>query len=322
MQASVEVVGVDVAKAELVAARYPAERISEVIPNATAAIQKWLQTLPEGCIIAMEATGRFHQLLAQLAHVEGFVVYVLNARDVYFYARAVSARGKTDRLDAGVIARYVAEHRDRLRPWQPAQGVPSQLQELLGRRVMLTHQLVTLRLSLNEVATLGETAHRLEQAYQTAFEEIDRQLEQLVDSEPALKQGVQRLRTITGFGAQAAIRLAALFSRIKFDNANAVVAYSGLDPRPSDSGTHKGTRHLSKRGPALLRRQLYLAAFAACRSKALGHIYTSLRAKGFATTQALTILARKLLRVAWAIWQSGKTFDPSMVGTISACQKP
>jgi len=321
MQASDFVVGVDVAQKELVVARYPADGQSEHIANAAAAIGQWLQTLPEGCIVAMEATGPYHRLLAELAHAAGMCVYVLNARDVYFYARAISARGKTDRLDAGVIARYVAEQRDRLHRWQPAPGVARTLQELLGRRLMLTKQLVALRLSLHDVPALRTAALRLEQEYRHAFETIDQELERLVDSEPVLRQGVQRLRTITGVGAQASIRLGALFSRIDFDNADALVAYSGLDPRARDSGLRQGTRHLSKRGPAPLRRQMYLVAFAACHSKALGPIYAQLRARGFATTQALVILARKLLRVAWAVWRSGKDFDASLVGHSAACGK-
>jgi 5,10-methylenetetrahydrofolate reductase len=35
-----------------------------------------------------------------------------------------------------------------------------------------------------------------------------------------------------------------------------------------------------------------------------------LRSRGFKTTEALVILARKLLRVAYAVWCSGKPFEP------------
>jgi hypothetical protein len=46
----------------------------------------------------------------------------------------------------------------------------------------------------------------------------------------------------------------------------------------------------------VLRRQVYLAGFAASRSNALKPLYLALRAKGFASTQAFIILGRKLLR--------------------------
>jgi hypothetical protein len=42
---------------------------------------------------------------------------------------------------------------------------------------------------------------------------------------------------------------------------------------------------------------------------------------GCATTEAIVILARKLLRIAFAIWTSGIPFNPDEVGK-RACQKP
>jgi transposase len=139
---------------------------------------------------------------------------------------------------------------------------------------------------------------------------LDLQVQALVASDAHLACGIARLRTITGFGPQTSVALGALLSRIDFANADALVAYSGLDPRPCDPGQHRGQRRLSKRGPAWLRRQMYLAAFAASHSKALGPLYQSIKTKGFASTQALVILARKLLRVAFAVWRGTAPFDP------------
>lgn len=322
MQAEDLVVGVDVAKAELVTRVHGRPESVRTIPNDAGSIESWLQTLPAGSCIAMESTGRYHRLLAELAHLGGMRVYLLNARDVHYYARALSARAKTDRLDAVVIARYVAEHRQTLRVWKPARALEQTLVELLRRRQGLTDQRVALRLSLQDMPTLQAVKADLVEAFERALAEIDRQLQQLVQSDSKLNAGVQRLRTITGFGAQTSIRLGALFNTIAFRNAEAVVAYSGLDPMARDSGTRRGNRHLSKRGPGQLRRLLYLSAFAAGRSIALRDHYAELKTRGFATTQALVILARKLLRVAWAIWKSGKPFNPSLIGPQRTCTKP
>ncbi|MBH1979278.1 MAG: IS110 family transposase, partial [Comamonadaceae bacterium] len=119
------------------------------------------------------------------------------------------------------------------------------------------------------------------------------------------------MRTITGIGPQTTAVLAALLSRFEFANSDALVAYSGLDPRPNDSGTKRGRRRLSKKGPALLRRQMYLTGMSASHSKALKPLYQSIRAKGFATTEAFVILGRKLLRVAFAVWKGSEIFDPT-----------
>jgi transposase len=311
MRDTPEIFGVDVAKSELVIVRHGCAARAQSIPNTVEAIERWLAEVPPGSVVAMESTGRYGRLLAEAAHATGFRVYVLNAADVHHYARALGARGKTDRLDAEVIARYVAEHGERLRVWAPGVGPERRLQELLKRRWVLTQQRVVLRQSLAEVPELAATAQQLQQAYARALEELDVQLQTLVERDERLATDVARLRTVTGFGLQCSVLLAALFRRLGFDNADAVVAYSGLDPRPNDSGTKRGVRRLSKRGPGQLRRQLYLAAFAASRSHALGPLYQSIRARGFSTTEALVILARKLLRVAFAVYKRGEPFDPA-----------
>lgn len=310
MQQAALVVGVDVAKLSLVSVFHGQPCAPHSLANSSSAIAAWLAQLPAGSIVAMEATGIHHRLLAQMAHAAGMRVYVLNARDVYFYAKALSGRAKTDRLDAAVIARYAAEHQARLHAWQPAAGVEQQLHELLRRRACVTRLLVSLRQTLGDVGSLQTARQQLEDEFERFFEQLDLQLQALVASDAQLACGIARLRTITGFGPQASIALGALLSRIEFANADALVAYSGLDPRPCDSGQHRGQRRLSKRGPAWLRRQMYLVAFAASHSKALKPLYESIKALGFAPTQALVILARKLMRVAFAVWNGRTSFDP------------
>lgn len=138
---------------------------------------------------------------------------------------------------------------------------------------------------------------------------IDHEVQALVASEARLSRGSELLQTISGVGPKSAALLAAVLSRIEFANADALVAYSGLDPRPYDSGKRSGKRRLSKRGSSILRRRLYLAALSATRSKPLGLTYHATRAKGFKSTPAVVILARKLLRIVWAVWKSGTPFD-------------
>ena len=51
------------------------------------------------------------------------------------------------------------------------------------------------------------------------------------------------------------------------------------------------------------------------------HMYVALRAKGFATTVAIVIIARKLLRIAFAVWTANQPFDSDKLG-FQACKKP
>lgn len=305
-------VGVDVSKAELVISMGPGQRPRSVANDASS-IVSWLGEIPHGALIAMESTGRYHGLLAHLASQAGLKVYVLNARDVFFYARALGTRAKTDGVDAAVIARYLAEHHAHLHPWRQPSALHQRLHDLLTRRAQVVVSRSALRQVLAGVDARDIDAGPLQGAFDSLLKAMDEKVQELIASDAQLADGCKRLRTITGIGPQTSALLANVLSRFDFANADALVAYSGLDPRPNDSGTKRGRRKLSKKGPPLLRRQMYLAGFAASHSKALKPLYQSIRAKGFATTEAFVILGRKLLRVAFALWRGTGSFDPTQL---------
>jgi transposase len=314
-------IGVDVSKAELIISFNDALRARNVA-NDAASITAWLREVPQGSFMAMESTGRYHGLLAQLAYQAGMRVYVLNARDVHFYAKALGTRAKTDSVDARLIARYLVQHHEQLHAWQPANRLQQRLHDLLTRRAQLAAQRSAVRQVVSGVDASDIDVSGLYQAFDSLLKAMDARVQELIASDEQLAAGCRRLCTITGIGPQTSALLATLLSRLTFVNADALVAYCGLDPRPNDSGTRHGRRRLSKRGPALLRRQVYLAGFSASRSHALKPLYLALRAKGFASTPAFIILGRKLLRAAFAVWRGTQSFDPTRLFPQNSLQKP
>lgn len=314
-------VGVDVAKSTLSAFMHDSN-IRQELANEREAIRQWIERLPANAMIAVESTGRYHEQLVRLADGLGRTVFVLNARDVFFYAKALGARGKADRSDAQVIARYLAEHHDKLKPWTPPTSVQARVQELLRCRAGIATKRSALRQVLRGVEDLKPERAQLDEAFDELLDRIDAEIEEMLAGDEQLDRHARALRTIPGIGMQSSAMLVTLLSRIPFANADAVVAYSGLDPRPNDSGEKHGKRRISKRGSPALRRLLYLSACAAARSTLLRPSYQSLKARGFRPTQALIILARKLLRIAWAIWRTGAPFDESRLNLAGVCAKP
>lgn len=309
MQDQAVFVGVDASKAELVGCVHGGQGCA-ALPNQDAAVAAWLRTLPKGAKVAVESTGQCHLTLVQQAVRLGMTVYVLNARDVYFYAKALGMRAKTDRVDARVIARYLAEHHAQLRPYQAPSPVQAEIEQLLGRRWVAVTKRTALRQALRGSPAIEQQVQHLDASFDSLLQAIDRRIEQLIDADSALKASQRRLLSITGVGSQASALLSSLLARLQFVSADALVAFSGLDPRPHDSGRSRGKRRLSKRGSPDLRRQMYMAAMSASHSKVFSPLYQQLRSRGFKTTEALVILARKLLRVAYAVWRSGKPFEP------------
>jgi transposase len=301
------VYGVDVAKRNLVIAEYDAQT-PVVVPNLAESIAAWLAQLARGATVAMEATGAYHQVLAHLAHTAGMQVYVLNPQTLKHYAWAIGQRGKTDQCDARMIARYVVHEQVKLRRWLPPAPAADRLSQLLERR----HTIVEARQTLAQSLAVP----MLKAPRQSLLANVDRTLRRLdilirheIARLPGMAALYERLKGIVGIGPVVAAQLVAVFSTLNFAKADSFIAYTGLDPRPDDSGDRRGRRRLSKRGPPLLRCLLYNAGMAAANSRLLKPVYKQLRARGLQTTEAIVILARKIARIAFALYKSGHCFD-------------
>lgn len=122
----------------------------------------------------------------------------------------------------------------------------------------------------------------------------------------------QHLQTLPGVGPVIAATIRAELGDIsRFAGVDQVVAYAGLDPRTRQSGTFVGQTHLSKRGPGALRHALYLAALNAVRNRSeWRERYQRLLDRGRAKKEALTILSRALLRVAYHVLRTHTPYDP------------
>ena len=301
-------VGVDVAKDAVVVACARQSFAAHSVANTVAGLRAWLKRLPAGSRIGVEATGGYHQCLADLAHEMGFVVYVLNPRDVRHYARAVGVRGKTDPVDAALVARYVAHEHARLHPYQPLSPQQRKLDRLLKRRAKLVALKTALRLSLQDAPELRTELKATVQRFDALLRAIESQLAALIQQ--LFPKQRTRLQSIIGVGPVVGAGLAQALSRLPFANVQAFIAFTGLDPRPDDSGHRKGRRRLSKRGPAELRRLLFNAAMAASKTSAWKPLYEHYRNRGWSTTATLVILARKIARIAYALWHGQSEFDP------------
>src|SRR5262249_14559162 len=128
------------------------------------------------------------------------------------------------------------------------------------------------------------------------------------------------LDTIPGIGDVTAAILTAFIAHIdRFDTPGKLVAYFGVLPIEVASGvdrdgTPRGPKRyvMSRRGNDLVRRYLWMAALSAVRhNPAVRPLYARVvrkhpDQKAIAVGHAL----RKLLHLAFAVWKTGKPFDP------------
>jgi len=88
----------------------------------------------------------------------------------------------------------------------------------------------------------------------------------------------------------------------QFHTLREVMKLAGLDLFEISSGKHKGNRHISKRGRPLLRKLLYFAAINTIRKGGVMHAsYQRHLERGMPKTKALIAIARKLLRILFAL---------------------
>ena len=305
-------IGVDVASRHLDSAQYERNGVTR-LDNSRAAITAWLAKLAPGSRIALESTGRYHELLASLAHARGFVVYVLNPRDVRHYARGMGMRGKTDRLDAQILARYVAHEHRELRPWEPPPAAQQVLDELLRNRALLVKTSEAIKMGSAGSPVFLKTIKLVLDESRKALKQLDKQITKAVAMVDAESGDFACITSVPGIGLLTGAALLGVFRRMAGSSSDAVIAFLGLDPRPMDSGLKTGRRKLSKRGPGEWRRLLFNAARSGARTSAWKAQYEHELAKRLPATAATIILARKLVRVAFGLFKSHSLFDPVRV---------
>ncbi len=88
----------------------------------------------------------------------------------------------------------------------------------------------------------------------------------------------------------------------QFHTLREILKLAGLDLFEISSGKHKGNRHISKRGRPLMRKLLYFAAINTIRKGGVMHAcYQRYLERGIPKTKALIAIARKLLRILFAL---------------------
>lgn len=304
--------GVDVASEHLDIALYGQQEVKR-IANDPKSIERWLRSVPANSRLALESTGAYHLMLARQAHEHGVTVYVLNPRDIKRYAQGLGQRGKTDRLDARVIARFVQREHELLRAWQPLSAQQQRLDDLLRQRALVQKQRTALKQSLAHRSGLDEVLAELLQSMKATLTRLEQLIGQAVRELPGGEAALHSVTSVPGIGLLTGAALLRLFTRARDASAEAIVALTGLDPRPMESGNSRGIRRLSKRGDSETRRLLHNAGMAGAKTQTWRPIYERERAKGLPATAALMALARRLVRIAFSLFKSGSMFDQRRV---------
>ncbi len=314
------VLGIDIAKGkfDVVLMRADGKRRWRTFANRAEgfeALRGWLDQQGARPVHAcLEATGTYGLALATFLHQAGQPVSVVNPACIKAFADSELKRTKTDKVDAGLIARFCRAMRPAL--WQPPSPELATLQGLVRRLESLQEMAVQER---NRLAAPGLTAPVKESLVRTRElleEEMKRlrsQIEDHLKGHPRLKQQRELLTSIIGVGPTTAnVLLAEIWER-DFEKAREVAAYAGLVPQERQSGSSvRGKARLSKKGNQRLRKALYWPAIVAMRyNPVLAAFARRLREAGKPKMVAIAAVMRKLLHLAFGVLKHQRPFDPN-----------
>jgi transposase len=309
------VIGIDVAKAELVVS-VGHDGACSTVTNDDVGIRGLVAQLsaltPE--LIVLEATGGYELLCVAMLAAAGLPVVVVNPRQVRDFAKATGQLAKTDRIDAGILALFGERVQPALR--LPPDPATQELEAHLTRRRQLLEMRQAERNRLGQI--MGRAQRAVKQSLKKHIAYLDRELAitdtdlgRMIRESPAWREKDDLLQSVPGIGPIVARTLLAELPELGQLNRRAIAKLVGVAPLNCDSGTLRG-RRVVQGGRASVRATVYMAALVATRRNPVIRVfYQRLVAAGKPKKLALVACMRKLLTIVNHMVRTGQRWAPS-----------
>ncbi|HVW37890.1 MAG TPA: IS110 family transposase [Pirellulales bacterium] len=267
---------------------------------------------PKPSLVVIEATGGCERRLVAELIDAGWIVAVVNPRQVRDFAKALGRLAKTDRIDAETLAMFS----QRVQP-RPTQKTPEKQHEL--------DALVTRRRQLVEVRSM-ERMRKRQTTLKAASHSIDKLLKVLDQQIAAIEKAIARLiesnddwrakrdviESAPGVGSATSSTLVAELPELGRLNRKEIASLVGLAPFNHDSGAFRGQRRI-RGGRGSVRAVLYMAALTAMRCNPLIRTFAQrLRKLGKATKVVITACMRKLLTILNTMVRNRTPWNPQL----------
>jgi transposase len=304
--------GIDAGKSFLDVAVAPNGRAFRVA-NAPRGITVTIERLVRMDVrrVVLEAIGPYAAALVRALAKAGFEVGLVNPRRIKAFRDAEGRRAKTDRLDAGLIARFALVMSDDIRP------LPSEDQ--LAAKALATRRRQIVEMIAMEKTRLKQTidpmiasSHRTAIATLSAERRrIEEALERRLDADAIIKRRREILQSLPGIGKQVASVLLTDLTELGTTDRRGIASLAGLAPHPHQSGMAPGRNQIGGGRPCV-RAALYMAALSAARfDPQLRTAYKAMRQDGKPAKVALIATARKLVTLANTLVKADRLYDPN-----------
>ena len=294
-------VGVDVSKAWIDVCQSGTTRV-ERVANTPEAMAAWIARA-RPTLVAMEPTGGYERALCS-ALAEAGVRYVkLHPNTILAFRKARGLRAKTDRIDAMLIAQYLADARARAD--LPATfRADERLRALAARRRQLVdaRQAECCRADLAGDPIVRESLAVVTAALTQSLDAVEEAIERHIAGDVELDRLAKALRVVRGVGPVVAATLVADLPELGHLTGKQIAALVGLAPHTHESGKRSRPAKTGH-GRPLVRSVLFNAARSAIRHPcAMREFYDRIVEKNNRPGKvALTAVMRKILIIANAV---------------------
>ncbi|HEX2630096.1 MAG TPA: transposase [Chitinophagaceae bacterium] len=273
----------------------------------------WLKVIKidESLLIVMEHTGLYSYRLEEFLHHKGIAFTKVSGLAIKRSMGLI--RGKNDKVDAGRIARYGLEKRDCLVVTQRGDAILKRLQLLHVTRDRLVKSRAalatavkeyqqTMRLKSNDLVI--QTQLRLIDSCNKQIKKLEEAIVLLIESEKAIHNNYQLLRSIKGVGKVLALAVIIKTGNFTlFSKARKFACFCGTAPFENTSGTSiRGKTRVSHLADKTMKTLLDLAAKSAIQhDKELKEYYIRKTTSGKPKMSVINVVRNKLIYRIFAV---------------------
>lgn len=287
------------------------------LPNTDEGHEQLIQLArPAEALVCFEATGGQEWRLWAALDAAGVATRQAPPAQIKAFAASRGTRAKTDRIDAELIARFMAFRpgagrslpHEKLRLLRALTSKPGQLVETRKRLLaqIKAHE------KLGSAGAFASMDDDLKALLDLQIAELEARIEQSIISDNELADTAEILRSVPGIGPVASTMLIAEMPELGYLSGEQAAALTGLAPIAHDSGALRGKRAIGG-GRRLLRHVLFQAALVASHhNPVLKPFADRLRAVAKPHKVVITAVARKLVTIANALCKSRQKWNDQL----------
>lgn len=304
-------VGIDISRDHLDIALWPSsssQRFANTGPGIDELIAKLVDLKPT--LVVYEPMGPMGRRLVDALAEAGIQSAAINPWRIRSFARAMSRRSKTDRLDAITIAEFAAT----IRP--TASKAPNQeeyeLHDLVGRRRQIAEMMRDDKIRRAHAGS-DEAVYSADVHLEWLKKEsgrLDDLIDEAIEARSDWSHKRALLMTFKGVGPVASAALVADLPELGLLTRREIASLAGLAPMPWESGQSSGRRRI-KGGRKRVRTALFMCTISAVGSNPrIKSYFKSLRERGKTSKVAFVASMRKILITLNAMVRDDRPWTP------------